>query len=496
MSGCGTSIARSCSRGNLKMWGITLVLLKLLGIDFVPIIANALSTDVAAINLLLSIFMCYPLALIYHKYIRKRTYDDELKHIYFIAMGLDIAYFNFGSTFYHNIVPVLVMFITNKYVKPGRNHCLITFFFNMGYLVAGYIYTESENYDITWTMPQCVITLKLIALSFDLSDGLDYLAGKELSPNRKETALATIPTLMEIFGYVYFPACFLVGPIFSFKRYNHFVTGVYPLDDKNAEKRRIIEFWKTLASGLICLAFYQVVGAYFNMEFMLSEGFLEYSLFYRHIYCGIWSYGALSKYISCWLLTEGACILFGLSYNESVKDQPRWDACRNVNLRRFITSTKFQHYIDSFNCNTNYFAAEYIYKRLKFMGNKNTSQIITLFFLALWHGVNSGYYVTFYNEFMLILFEKQFEDIFKKTKLYDVAWSKPYLKYVWFAILKLYTLIYMGWSLTPFDLKLGHKWIYVYSTMWFSGYILFLPWTFCHKPLLIRLIKKYNLFKE
>lgn len=162
----------------------------------------------------------------------------------------------------------------------------------------------------------------------------------------------------------------------------------------------------------------------------------------------------------------------------------------------FITSTKFQHYIDSFNCNTNYFAAEYIYKRLKFLGNKYASQALTLLFLAVWHGVNSGYYATFLNEFILIFFEKQFEDLLKKTVLYEALWSSTYLKYLSYVVLKIYTLVFMGWSLTPFDLKVESKWVYVYSKLWFSGYILFVPWAFCYKPLIKLLFKKLDLYKK
>ena len=49
----------------------------------------------------------------------------------------------------------------------------------------------------------------------------------------------------------------------------------------------------------------------------------------------------------------------------------------------------------------------YVFKRLKFLGNKELSQAITLFFLALWHGLYSGYFMNFALEFFVVLFEKQ-----------------------------------------------------------------------------------------
>lgn len=38
-------------------------------------------------------------------------------------------------------------------------------------LISGYYMTGTETYDIKWSMPQCVLTLRLIGLAFDLFDG-------------------------------------------------------------------------------------------------------------------------------------------------------------------------------------------------------------------------------------------------------------------------------------------------------------------------------------
>jgi lysophospholipid acyltransferase 5 len=43
-------------------------------------------------------------------------------------------------------------------------HCVVI-------LISGYYMTGTETYDIKWSMPQCVLTLRLIGLAFDLFDG-------------------------------------------------------------------------------------------------------------------------------------------------------------------------------------------------------------------------------------------------------------------------------------------------------------------------------------
>ena len=61
-----------------------------------------------------------------------------------------------------------------------------------------------------------------------------------------------------------------------------------------------------------------------------------------------------------------------------------------------------------------------MYKRLKFMNNRYVSQLSALVFLAVWHGWHSGYYLTFFNEFIVINFEKDFSAIWAKSSKFVV----------------------------------------------------------------------------
>lgn len=240
-----------------SMFGLILSFLGVLGLSPVPFLAEIIGTTTPALTLLISILMGYPLAIVYHKYVRKYA---EYRHYYFILTGLDMAFCNFGLSLYHNILPILVMYICTKYIGPGKHHAIISFIFNMTYLLVGYVLTESEDYDITWTMPHCVLTLKMIALSFDLWDGKKMAKGVELSANNKKTALEKYPTIVELFGFVYFPACFLVGPIFSFRRYDDFVTGKFPLDkDAHILEKQAM---KRLLQGILYLIAFQVGGKF------------------------------------------------------------------------------------------------------------------------------------------------------------------------------------------------------------------------------------------
>lgn len=52
------------------------------------------------------------------------------------------------------------------------------------------------------------------------------------------------------------------------------------------------------------------------------------------------------------------------------------------------------------------FFYRYVYKRLKFLGNRYISQAAALVFLAVWHGLHSGYYMCFLLEFVIMKLEK------------------------------------------------------------------------------------------
>lgn len=194
------------------------------------------------------------------------------------------------------------------------------------------------------------------------------------------------------------------------------------------------------------------------------------------------------------LLLTGACITFGIAYNGTDKEngQSLWNGCRNVDILVFEGCTKFVHIIESFNMNTNNWSAQYIYKRCAFLGNKYLSQVITLLFLALWHGVSSGYYMTFFLEFVIVFMEKDFENIMLRSKLYDTWHGNPLFETISFVLSKTFVVIFMGYCLVPFSQMSFNRWWSVYQSVYFSGFFVFFPWTFLYRPIVKMMFKPSN----
>lgn len=106
-----------------------------------------------------------------------------------------------------------------------------------------------------------------------------------------------------------------------------------------------------------------------------------------------------------------------MAYNEDENGEIKWNGVENIKLRIFESCTEFNHYIQSFNVNTNQWVAHYIYKRLKFLGNRHLSQLGALLFLAVWHGLHSGYYICFFTEFVVIYMERDVSKFFKMSHI-------------------------------------------------------------------------------
>lgn len=57
------------------------------------------------------------------------------------------------------------------------------------------------------------------------------------------------------------------------------------------------------------------------------------------------------------VLQEGVCIFSGLGYNGVIDGKHQWNACANMKVWLFETTPRFQGTIESFNINTNEWAA-------------------------------------------------------------------------------------------------------------------------------------------
>uniref|UniRef100_A0A8D0E114 Lysophospholipid acyltransferase 5 n=1 Tax=Salvator merianae TaxID=96440 RepID=A0A8D0E114_SALMN len=432
-------------------------------------IAESLGSSEQALRLILSIFLGYPFALFQRYFLfQKELY---LIHLYNTLTGLSLAYFNFGAQFSHSLICVFIQFLILRLMGRTVTAVATTFCFQMTYLMAGYYFTATENYDIKWTMPHCVLTLKLIGLVIDYYDGRKEL--ETLTPEQQRFAVQGVPTLLEVSGFSYFYGAFMVGPQFSMTQYQKLVRG--ELTDVPGERpNSFVPALKRLMLGFFFMVVYTVASPYVPEEYLVSDAYMEQPFWFRCVYILIWGKIMLYKYVTCWLVTEGVCIITGLAFNgKDEQGRPKWDACANMKVWLFETTPYFTGTIASFNINTNAWVARYIFKRLKFLGNKLLSQALSLFFLAVWHGLHCGYLVCFQMEFLIVVVERQAIDMVRESPFLSTLASITVLRPFFYVIQQANHWMFMGYSLVPFCLFSWEKWIKVYKSIYFLGHIQF-----------------------
>ncbi|XP_054638671.1 lysophospholipid acyltransferase 5 isoform X2 [Dunckerocampus dactyliophorus] len=431
-------------------------------------LSESLGSPEPAVRLIFSILIGYPFALVYRSFFFYQP--PAVIHLFHTFSGLALATFNFGSQIYHSAVCILVQFLMLRLMGRTVTAVLSSFSFQMLYLLAGYYYTATEEYDIKWTMPHCVLTLKLIGLAFDYYDGGKEPA--ELSSQQKSAALPSVLSLLEVCGFSYFYGGFLVGPQFTLRSYQRLVAGELS-DCPGKPPNSVLPALKSLSLGFLFLIIFAIFSPHYQESYYLTDEYDAQPFWYRCVFILIWAKIILYKYVCCWLIAEGVCILTGLGYNGVRDGKHQWDACANMKVWLFETTPLFGGTIASFNINTNAWAARHVFKRLRFLGNKMLSHVSTLFFLTIWHGLHSGYILCFSMEFFIITVERQAQALVQDSPtLTKLANSSLYpLIYV---IQQFIHWLFMGYALVPFCIFSYDKWLKVYTSVYFCGHVFFL----------------------
>ncbi|XP_011301639.1 lysophospholipid acyltransferase 5 [Fopius arisanus] len=451
-------------------------------------LAQSMGASEPALRLIISISLGFPLA-----FLHRHTLYGKIplhQHVFFIASGVLLGIWNFGWDMSHSAIALCTTYLFLLVFGGSKLAVAVTSIFNMTHLLYGYWTTSTEDYDIKWTMPHCVLTLRLIGLAWNYYDG--SRDRKFLSEYQKNVSLKKLPSLLECAGFTYFPGAFLVGPQFSMKRYLDYVNGDL-IESKSPEPEvlpdNIVPAIKRTALAIVYLIIYHIGATYLPDEYLLSDSFGNLNFIKRIFLLGLWARVCLYKYIGCWLLTEGVCTTFAMSYNgRDENGQSKWDGCANVDLFTFENATTFNHYIQSFNMNSNQWFAEYIYKRLKYLGSRNASQLFTLLFIAVWHGFHFGYYLTFFNEFIIMYFEKDITPVLRKNDKLQAAIATGHGRVMTWTLQKIYTLIFMGHAFVPFGLLSYSHYMHVYSSVYYFGFIVFCGYPFV-APYVKRIIR-------
>lgn len=446
-------------------------------------IADYLGVADEGLRLILGQIAGYPLFLFHRQFLRKCS--PTVQHAFFAISGMAIAYWSIGlESLMHSSICIGVTWATINVFKGSPSSTAFMYIFHMGYLLTGYYFKETTGYDINWTMPGCVLCLRMIGLAVDVHDGTKK--PEEQSRDQKENALVELPSLLEICSQSFFIGGYFVGPQFSMRKFQNFIQR--NINEDVPASRRFA--FKRFGLG-VCYLTGHLIGDKLLVpaDFISSVEFQNLGFFVKSFYFSIWVKVILAKYISAWLLAEGAVIMSGLAYNGKWEDGSiKWNGGANVKLRILESSPTFQHLIDSFNINTNAWVMSYVYKRLRFLNNKLYSQIGAMAFLAAWHGWHPGYYITFFNEFLVMNFEKGFFTMTSNSPTIQRLNENPLMRSVFWLTGKAYLTFFLPHCFLPFGTLTMGRFIPALKTTYGLVYVFFGAWPLW-KPLAKMILK-------
>nr|CDJ82257.1 Membrane bound O-acyl transferase domain containing protein [Haemonchus contortus] len=353
----------------------------------------------------------------------------------------------------------------------------------LGYLLVGYWKKESEGYDINWTTPFCVLTLRLTGLVMNVYDGVHC---DKLKRDQKAEAIKKLPGLLEIAAFTFLYSGTFVGPQFTLAKFRSFVDGAW-LDEKKQPKQSAISASLRRFLGGAAFLILNLVGtAWIPNSYFNTPEYYKQSFFWRWTWAVVWFRVVICRYCALWMIVEGSSILNGLGYNgQDQQGRDRWDGVRDIDVWKWEVGTDFTSCVQAFNRGTNTWVKNNILRRLRWLNNKSLAHLITLGYLAIWHGYHLGYFLIFGMEFGCMVAQEQLYSLVRRSPELSSLTSKPSLRPFLWLCGRLILLYSMGFAFLMFGLVKTKYWIGPVKSLYFIGYIFyFIIWPALYQVLL------------
>lgn len=159
-------------------------------------LAQTVGQDVETLEYLLGLLICYPLGMI-----MLSLPHGKIKHLFSFLLGAFLLQFTIGIQWIHQLISSLVAYAMFL-ILPSSLAKTVVPIFMMIYITAGHLHRQYINYlgwDMDFTGPQMVLTMKLYSLAYNLYDGEQIRKGKEDRAAKKcaDVAVTSLPGIIE-----------------------------------------------------------------------------------------------------------------------------------------------------------------------------------------------------------------------------------------------------------------------------------------------------------
>lgn len=192
----------------------------------------------------------------------------------------------------------------------------------------------------------------------------------------------------------------LVGPSTRFADYQRWANNELYLPYTSPPPGRWSYAMGSMVGGLMALALQGLSMTQFSYERLADP---KDSLHATSLWNRIWFVQLAGcflriRYTGIWAVSDAACALSGLGYNgvNPATKKTMWTRAKNIDFINVFFCNNWKELLDNWNCNTNIWLRENVYKRLAKPGKRPGFKSLMLTFMtsAFWHGISLGYYMT------------------------------------------------------------------------------------------------------
>ncbi|KAK6020587.1 MBOAT family protein [Ostertagia ostertagi] len=255
------------------------------------------------------------------------------------------------------------------------------------------------------------------------------------------------PTLLETAAFGLFYTGTIAGPQFTLSKFRSYVNGDWLDENGQPRQSALMPSLGRFIGGCTYMVLNQWGAVWIPDTFFNSEKFFNMSFPMRWTWTMIWFRLTMYRYCAIWLIIEGAAILNGLGYNG--KDKEGNDS--------------------------------HIFRRLRWLNSKPGAHLVTLGYLAIWHGYHLGYFLLFFFEFGCVMAQEQLYALIDRTPGWAEFNAKPAVRpFVW--LFGRLTVMYsMGFGFLCFGLVKTKYWIGPIKSLYFVGFVIFfIIWPIVH----------------
>ncbi|GMH83219.1 hypothetical protein TrST_g5133 [Triparma strigata] len=376
----------------------------------VAALADQIGFDYDTLSYTLGLLLCYPLGMVMAALPYGKT-----KHLFSFLLGAFLLQFTLGVQWIHQLIASLTAYFLFL-VLPRKVTKTVVPTFIVLYCVLGHLHRQFVNYlgwDLDFTGPHMVLTIKLYSIAWNLYDGECLAKGGKVSRATEKCsrfALKEMPSLLEFLGYTFCFSNVLAGPAYEFSIYKAAADGSLLYDSDGKPKGKIpSQIWPTLKALLIsltCMVLFVVGTGKFpildptdpqnNDPVFIAAGsgvsLVDGAPWHkRYAYQWLALFCVRFKYYFAWKNAEGANNIWYAGF-EGFNDKGEaigWENANNIDIFEFETAPNLKILSAAWNKKTSNWLTRYIYMRT------GGSLAATYAMSAFWHGFYPGYYFFF-----------------------------------------------------------------------------------------------------